>query len=156
MSGSMQLLKMGRILVLLAVAASVAGPVISRAQGAETVNPNITKYAKVEHSAAGDYVGVSQGVVTLHVGDHLVFVNSDTRHHTATFIAGATKFPQEPRWGADQLKANGSIGGPAWSTGDLAPGERSAPLTASKAGTYLYGCFFDYSAGMRGVVVVEP
>lgn len=143
-----------RFWLMLVVAFSMAGASASRAQGTATVRLNLAKYAQVEHASAGDYDGVSPGVITLHVGDHLVFVNSDTRHHTATFIAGAS-FPQEPRWSAEQLKFNGSIGASSWSTGDLAPGAHSAPLTATKEGTYLYGCFFDYSAGMRGVVVVE-
>ena len=143
-------------MVFALLAASIAAGAVSQADSTTTVTLNLTKYSKVEHASAGDYVGVSPGIVTMHVGDHVVFVNGDTRHHTATFIAGSSTFPAEPRWGADQLKPNGSIGGAAWSTGDLGPGARSSPLAATKPGTYLYGCFFDYSAGMRGVIVVEP
>jgi plastocyanin len=152
----MQTAKMFRFSMLLAIVITIAATAISQAQTTATVTLNLTKYSKVEHAAAGDYVGVSPGVIRLHVGDHLVFVNTDSRHHTATSIADASSFPEEPRWSTDQLKPNGNIGASAWSTGDLGPGARSTPLTATKPGTYLYGCFFDYSAGMRGVIVVEP
>ncbi len=95
-------------------------------------------------------------VATIHVGDSVVFVNEDQKsHHTATGLTGAARF-SEPRWSDAMLKPNGSIGPGAWSTGDLAPGARSAPIQATAAGTFLYGCFFDYSAGMRGQIIVEP
>lgn len=143
------------IFVLAAVIVSSAGASAALAQRTTTVRLNLGAYATLQHAGAGDYIGVSPGVITVHVGDSVVFVNSDNRHHTASSIAGAS-FPQEPKWSAEELKAGGAIGAARWSTGDLAPGARSAPITATKAGTFLYGCFFDYTAGMRGTVIVEP
>ncbi len=137
-------------------AAVIAGSSPASAQTAIQVTLNLSRYSTVQHAPAGQYAGVSPGVIRVHVGDYVVFYNSDSAHHTATSIAGATTFPEEPRWSVSVLKASGSIGSDNWSTGDLAPGARSAPIEASKAGTYLYGCFFDYSAGMRGVIIVEP
>lgn len=119
------------------------------------VTLSLDRFAKVTHLDAGDSVGISPAVVHVHVGDALVFVNGDqVAHHTATGLP-STRF-SEPRWTQAALTQSGTIGAQAWSTGDLAPGARSAPIAASTAGTYLYGCFFHYSAGMRGEIVVEP
>jgi plastocyanin len=121
-----------------------------------TVTLDLGRYANIERLPAGPYAGVSPGRVVVHVGEAVVFINSDTRHHTATSLVDATRFPQDPRWTDSALRASGSIGNGMWSSGDLAPGARSAPIAATRAGTYLYGCFFDYSAGVRGEIVVEP
>lgn len=127
------------------------------ADGPFVVTLNLVQYSKIVHGAAGDYVGVSPGSVRVHVGDQIVFANDDSGHHTATLIAtSAREFPANPRFTDAALKYSGSIGDAAWSSGDIAPGRRSPPLIAKKPGTYLYGCFYDYSAGMRGVIVVEP
>jgi plastocyanin len=120
------------------------------------INLSLDRYTKIAHLAAGDSVGVAPPVLTVHVGDAIVFVNDDAgAHHTATGLPGATRF-SEPRWSDAVLKPLGTIGPDQWSTGDLAPGAKSAPMLASVAGTYLYGCFFHYSAGMRGAIVVQP
>jgi len=117
---------------------------------------SLDRYTKVAHIAAGDSVGVSPSVVTVHVGDAIEFINADaSAHHTATGLPGATRF-SEPRWTAASLKPTGSLAPTAWSTGDLAPGAKSAPMVASTPGTFLYGCFFHYSAGMRGEIIVQP
>jgi plastocyanin len=127
------------------------------AAGPTTVTLNLVHFSKIMHGPAGAYVGVSPGSVRVHVGDQIVFANDDAGHHTATLIPTAAKdFPANPRFTDAALKNSGNIGDSQWSTGDIAPGRRSAPLIAKKPGTYLYGCFYDYSAGMRGVIVVEP
>jgi plastocyanin len=117
---------------------------------------SLTKYTTVETIDAGKVVGVHPAVVHVHVGDRIVFANDDSDHHTATSLLGAASFVADPRWTDDALHQTGSIGPGFWSTGDLSPGARSAPLIAQKAGTYLYGCFFDYGAGLRGEIVVAP
>lgn len=142
-------------LILLSASLGAAAPVRS-AVAPVTITLDLARYPKVAHLDAGEYVGVSPGRIVVHVGETVVFVNSDTRHHTATFLGDEGVFPQNPRWTDSALRASGTIGAEAWSTGDLAPGARSGPIAASKAGTYLYGCFFDYSAGMRGEIVVVP
>ena len=130
--------------------------IASRAASSPTiVTLSLDRYQKVTHLDAGDSVGIAPALVHVHVGDTIVFVNADpVAHHTATGLP-STRF-SEPRWTQAALAQGGSIGGQAWSTGDLAPGARSAPVAASTAGTFLYGCFFHYSAGMRGEIVVEP
>lgn len=121
-----------------------------------TITMDLSRYGDVQRLPAGPYAGVSPGRVVVHVGQSVVFVNTDSRHHTATSLLDATAFPQNPRWTDAALRASGSIGNGMWSSGDVAPGARSTPIAAAKPGTYLYGCFFDYSAGMRGEIVVEP
>ena len=119
------------------------------------VTLSLDRFSKVTHLDAGDSVGISPAAVHVHVGDTIVFVNGDqTAHHTATGLPSA-RF-SEPRWTQAALTQSGAIGAQGWSSGELAPGARSAPIAASTAGTYLYGCFFHYSAGMRGEIVVEP
>jgi len=147
-------------LVTCGVLLSLASLLILTPAGAATashvVTLDLTRYSKVNHLNAGDYAGVSPGRIVVHVGESIVFVNGDNRHHTATSLGEISEFPQDPHWTDTVLHASGSIGAGSWSTGDIAPGARSAPIVAAKAGTYFYGCFFDYSAGMRGEIVVEP
>jgi plastocyanin len=120
------------------------------------VSLSLSKYTAVRSTDAGSTVGVKPDVVHVRVGDSVVFVNDDTDHHTATSLVAASTFVDDPRWTDDALRGTGDIGPGFWSTGDLSPGQRSAPMVARKAGTYLFGCFFDYGAGMRGEIVVEP
>ena len=147
--------KPGRV----AGAALVAAAVFSTLQvaGADT-HPIVTlsnsKFPQVHHVEAGDYFGASPGVVHVRVGDSVTFVNDDSKHHTATGISGADSFVADPRWTDSALQRSGSIGSGDWSTGDLAPG-KSATVVAAKPGTYYWGCFFEYSAGMRGQIIVE-
>jgi plastocyanin len=122
-----------------------------------TVVLSLSRFSKIEQLGAGPYVGVSPGRIVIHVGDAVVFSNADTRHHTATAILDAGTFPSDtPQWTDQAVRSHGKIGQGAWSTGDIAPGQRSAPIVATRPGTFLYGCFYDYSAGMRGEIVVEP
>jgi len=139
-----------------AASAAYAAPDAGAGSVSVVVSLNLTKYGSVQTIDAGQSVGVRPGIVRVHVGDSIVFVNDDTDHHTATALVGATSFVDDPRWTDDALKSTGSIGPGFWSTGDLAPGQRSAPIVAKAAGTYLFGCFFDYGAGMRGEIVVQP
>jgi len=142
----------------LAAAALIALIPLAPARPAQTVvvTLSLTRFSKLGSLDAGQYAGVSPGRVVVHVGDALVFTNADTRHHTATGIGEQAAFPENPRWTDSALQSSGKIGPDPWSTGDLAPGARSAPMVATKTGTFLYGCFYDYSAGMRGEIVVQP
>lgn len=146
--------------VAFAIVALVAGAAAAQARpndaGATIVSLNLSKYTAVQAIDGGPSVGVRPGTVRVHVGDRVVFMNDDTDHHTATSLVAAVTFVDDPRWTDDALRLTGSIGPGFWSTGDLAPGQRSAPLVARKAGTFLFGCFFDYGAGMRGEIIVEP
>lgn len=151
--GRSQTLRLFGWLVLIALVSTSSA---ARSAGSTVVTLSLDRYNKVDHLDAGPYAGVSPGRVLVHVGDAVVFSNTDSRNHTATSLGDARTFPQDPHWTDSALKFAGKIGAGDWSSGDLAPGSKSAPLIAAKAGTYLYGCFYDYSAGMRGEIVVEP
>jgi plastocyanin len=142
------LLALTVLLIAVAPARTATAPAI--------VTLDLTRYSKVAHIDAGAYAGVAPGRIVVHVGQAVVFVNSDSRHHTATSLGDVSEFPRDPHWTEGALHASGTIGAGAWSTGDIAPGARSSAIAATKAGTYLYGCFYDYTAGMRGEIVVEP
>jgi plastocyanin len=120
------------------------------------VSLSLAKYDSVKHGQAGDFVGVSPGVVHVHVGDQIVFVNDDVKMHTVTSLPESSTFPDDPHWTDDVLRPFGAIGDGAWSTGELKSGATSKPIAVKKSGKYLYGCFYDYSAGMRGEIVVDP
>jgi plastocyanin len=83
-------------------------------------------------------------------------VNDDVKMHTVTSLPESSTFPDDPHWTDDVLRPFGAIGDGAWSTGELKSGATSKPIAVKKSGKYLYGCFYDYSAGMRGEIVVDP
>jgi plastocyanin len=144
-------------LTFLCLCAVLTSAATARSAQTSVVTLSLSRFSKVEQLDAGPYAGLSPGKLVIHVGDSVVFSNVDTRHHTATAIPDQTSFPSDtPPWTDQELRASGKIGAGEWSTGDLAPGQRSTPIVATKPGTYLYGCFYDYSAGMRGEIVVEP
>ena len=145
----------GALAAVVAIAFFLGGHAVA-ANAPAPISLSLDRHTKIAHLAAGDSVGVAPPALTVRVGDAVVFVNDDaSAHHTATGLPGATRF-SEPRWSDAVLKPLGTIGPKLWSTGDLAPGATSAPIVASAPGTYLYGCFFHYSAGVRGTIVVQP
>jgi plastocyanin len=158
--GTRNLRALARVAVALAlgVCALVLAATDAQARDGDPtiVSLSLSKYTSVQAIEAGSTVGVRPGLVRVHVGDRVVFVNDDTDHHTATALLNAATFVDDPRWTDEALHAAGAIGAGFWSTGDLAPVQKSQPLVAKKAGTFLFGCFFDYGAGMRGEIIVEP
>lgn len=120
-----------------------------------TVSLSLAKFAAVVHTSAGDAVGISPAVLRIHVGDRVIFKNDDTHAHTATGLAGTT-FVDDPMWTDASTRPSTTIDTGQWSTGEIRPGASSPVLLAKTPGTFLYGCFFDYSAGMRGEIIVEP
>jgi plastocyanin len=121
-----------------------------------TVSLSLAKYDSIKHGQAGDFVGVSPGVLHVHVGDQIVFVNEDSKVHTVTSLPESNAFTEDPHWTDDVLRASGAIGTGAWTSGEIKPGASSRPIAVKKAGKYLYGCFYDYSAGMRGEIIADP
>jgi plastocyanin len=104
----------------------------------------------------GTGLGFSPEVTTIAVGSGVRFVNVDNTTHTATAIPGAAAFPaQSPfTFAATQPSTTSDLSG-KWSAGSLQPGQSSGVFTADTPGTYLFGCFFHYSGGMRGAIVVK-
>ncbi|MGA8535535.1 MAG: hypothetical protein WB615_15615 [Candidatus Tumulicola sp.] len=81
---------------------------------------------------------------------------SKTTEHTLNVVEAIkgppAKFPSNPSLSFTP-KGNGILGS-GYASGILKPG-KSVTITLSKAGTYLIGCAFHYSEGMRDVFVVS-
>ena len=135
------------------VYASAGGP--SGVTSVTTVDVSIAAFG-TQTTPAGASLGFSPAVVTIPVGSGVRFVNVDNTNHTVTAIPGATTFPANTPFSAAALQpgASSDLAG-AWGAGVLQPGGTSGVFVATSPGTYLYGCFFHYSGGMRGVIVAH-
>lgn len=120
-----------------------------------TVDVSIAAFGS-QTTPAGSALGFSPAVVTIPVGSGVRFVNVDNTTHTVTAIPGASTFPADSPFSASALQpgATSDISG-VWGAGVLQPGGSSGVFVANQAGTYLYGCFFHYSGGMRGVIIAH-
>lgn len=115
-----------------------------QAASAQTIAVNLTSFLS----------GYSPDVITVPVGTHIQFVNTDSFAHTASAIAG-TAFPDASPFDGSALTTSGSVLSRPWSSGSLAAGAASQSLLADTPGTYLFGCFFHYGHPMRGQIVVQ-
>jgi plastocyanin len=120
-----------------------------------TVDVSIAAFG-AQTTPAGTARGFSPAAITIAVGSGVRFVNVDNTTHTVTAIPGASAFPPASPFSASALQpgATSDLSG-AWGAGVLQPGGSSGVFVANAAGTYLYGCFFHYSGGMRGVIVAH-
>ncbi len=125
----------------------------SAAAAATTIDVSLTS-SSVAATAYGSAGGFAPAVTTIALGTSVRFVNVDSFSHTSTSISAAT-FPAASPFGGAALNESGSTLSGGWSSGTLGAGTASQPLLADKTGTYLYGCFFHYSAPMRGAIVVK-
>ncbi len=134
-----------------APAAPTAG---SQAPTAVVVGVSLITYTTTP-SPFGPVEGFNPGIVVVAHGTVIQFHNQDGFNHTATSIAGAT-FPSGSPIATSALTPTGTdVSQPNWSSGALAAGAYSRTFTTSAVGQYLFGCFYHYSDGMRGVVVVQ-
>ena len=124
-----------------------------------TIDVNLTLNSPVStpYGQSGAY---KPAVLTVAVGDSIVFKNSDGFAHTSTSIppaktSGETKFPSAYPFSSAALTQSGTTLSGGWSSGSIAAGATSQTLLADKPGTYLYGCFFHYGSPMRGAIVVK-
>ena len=140
----------------LVLAACTAGgvPSSSGAGGGVTIDVSLTQFSQ-SPTQYGPSLGYSPAVTTVSVGTQVHFVNVDTFAHTATAITGATTFPSGFSFGASALQQKGTTLSGNWTSGALQPNQSSQTITADKAGTYLYGCFFHYAGGMRAAIVAQ-
>lgn len=118
-----------------------------------TVDVNLTSggHGSVAAGTTGGYVPL---VATVPVGSQIRFVNSDGFAHTSTSLGG-TVFPSASPFTSTALSSSGNTISSGFSSGILAAGSGSQILLADKPGTYLFGCFYHYSAPMRGAIVVQ-
>jgi plastocyanin len=120
-----------------------------------TIDVNLTNHA-AGPTPAGQGGGYAPLVTSVTVGSTIRFVNSDGFNHTSTSIPGfPSSFPNAYPFTASALTQSGHTLSGGWSSGTLAAGSSSQPLTADKAGTYVFGCFYHYGAPMRGEIVVH-
>lgn len=125
-----------------------------------TVDLNLTVYQNPTNTPYGQSLAVKPAILDVAVGDSIVFKNADGFNHTATSIPpgdtnNETQFPTKYPFGSGALNATGSTLSGGWSSGALQAGATSAIILADKPGTYLYGCFYHYSANMRGAIVAK-
>jgi len=120
-----------------------------------TVDVNLTQNLPVS-TPYGSSGGMKPPILNVKVGDTIVFHNSDSFMHTSTSVpaAAGTKFPAAGPTGSALTQHGATLSG-GWSSGVLQPGSSSQAVTADKAGTYLYGCFYHYPAPMRGAIVAQ-
>jgi plastocyanin len=145
------------ISVALVLGACTAGgiPASSGGSGGITIDVSLTQYGQPNPTPYGSSLGYSRAVTTVSVGTQIHFVNIDSFAHTATAIPGATTFPTGSPFKGSALMQTGTTVSSKWTSGALQPNSSSQTLTADQPGTYLYGCFFHYGAGMRAAIVAQ-
>lgn len=143
--------------VALVLGACTAGgiPTSSGGSGGITIDVSLTQYGQPTQTPGGSSIGYKPAITTIAVGSQLHFVNVDSFAHTATAIPGATTFPTQSPFGVADTQQFGSTLSGKWSSGALQPNASSQTITADQPGTYLFGCFFHYGAGMRAVIVAQ-
>jgi plastocyanin len=151
---------LGIALVLVCTGCTAGGVVATTGGGANvtsvtTIDVSIAAFA-LESTPLGDARGFSPEVTNVSVGSGVRFLNVDNTEHTATSIPGATAFPSVSPFGVSALQPTANVGiSGSWGAGALEPGQMSQVFAVSQPGTYIYGCFFHYSGGMRGVIVAK-
>ncbi|MGB6985846.1 MAG: plastocyanin/azurin family copper-binding protein [Candidatus Aquilonibacter sp.] len=147
--------------LVMSLAGCTAGGVDASTTGSSAVSSITTVDVSIaafgaQSTPVGPALGYSPASITIPVGSGVRFVNVDNTTHTVTAIPGATTFPSVSPFTASALQpgATSDLSG-AWGAGALQPGGASGVFVANTAGTYLYGCFFHYSGGMRGVIIAR-
>jgi plastocyanin len=145
----------------LVLAGCTAGGIYSGEGGGASVSSVTTIQVSIaafgaQSTPAGTGLGYSPDVTTVAVGSGVRFVNVDNTSHTATSIPGASVFPKQSpfSFSATQPSSTDDISAD-WGAGTLQPGQASSVFVIDQPGQYLYGCFFHYSGGMRGVIVAK-
>jgi plastocyanin len=143
-------------LSLLLLTACTAGgiPTSSGGAGGVAIDINLTlsKPVQTPYGLSGAY---TPPITTVPVGAQLHFTNTDSFAHTATEIPGATQFPPGSPFSQKATTQSGNTLSGGFSSGALQAGSSSQTITADRAGTYLFGCFFHYGAPMRAAIVAQ-
>ncbi|MGA9944610.1 MAG: plastocyanin/azurin family copper-binding protein [Candidatus Cybelea sp.] len=147
--------RLGMGFALLLAACTAGGiPTSSGGGGGVTIQVSLTQFAQ-QPTPYGSSLGYSPAVTTIAVGSQIHFVNVDSFQHTATLLKGFTSFPSGSPLGGAAETQSGSALSSNWSSGVLQPSSSSQTITADVAGTYLFGCYFHYSGGMRAAIVAQ-
>ncbi|MGH7707461.1 MAG: cupredoxin domain-containing protein [Vulcanimicrobiaceae bacterium] len=155
----MRSLALGSILLLggctfaAASSAPAAAPPPAGGGATAAIDVDLTLHAPMT-IPAGTGAGFAPLVTTVAVGTVIRFTNSDSFAHTASSFAGSA-FPSASPLGSGALNAAGDRLSTGFTSGNLNPGASSQPIIADVAGTYLFGCFYHYTAPMRAMIVVH-
>jgi len=122
--------------------------------GGVTINISLTN-SQPSKTPYGESGGYTPAITTVAVGTEIHFVNTDSFAHTATLIPNATSFPSGSPFGLSALQQHGTTLSGGFTSGALQPNGSSQTITADRAGTYLFGCFFHYGAPMRAAIVAQ-
>jgi plastocyanin len=127
-------------LPLMLLAACTAGgiPTSSGGAGGVTIDINLTLSQPVQ-TPYGLSGGFTPAITTVPVGSQFQF----------------TQFPAGSPLGQQATHQSGSNLSGGFTSGALQAGSSSQTITADKAGTYLFGCFFHYGAPMRGAIIAQ-
>jgi plastocyanin len=144
---------------------SLAGMLVSCTPGASSapagnavaggliVGESLIKYGQTS-SELGTVGGFNPSLVLVAQGTVIQFHNEDSFNHTASDISSAA-FPNgNPIPSGAQTRSGTDVSQAGWSSGVLLPDAYSQPLTTTRTGTYLFGCFYHYPI-MRGAVIVQ-
>jgi plastocyanin len=144
------------LIATLSLAACTNGgiPAPSGGSGGITINVSLTNY-QPQKTPYGESGGFSPAITTVAVGTQIHFVNNDSFAHTATAIPNASSFPSGSPFGLSALQQKGTTLSGGFTSGALQPNGSSQTITADRAGTYLFGCFFHYGAPMRAAIVAQ-
>lgn len=149
-------IKLAGLLALASVAGCTNGgvPTSNGGSGGLTITVNLT-LNQPQPTIYGVSAGYAPPVTTVAVGSQIHFMNTDSFTHTATLIPNVTQFPTGSPFTGKALTQSGDNLSGGFSSGALLAGSSSQTITADRAGTYFFGCFFHYGAGMRGVIVAQ-
>ena len=143
---------------LLLLAACTAGgiPTSSGGSGGVTIDINLT-LSKPVQTPYGLSGGFTPAITTIPVGSQFHFTNTDSFAHTGSYLGSQyTQFPAGSPLGSPALHQSGTtLSDGMWTSGVLQAGTSSQTITADRAGTYLFGCFFHYGAPMRGAIIAQ-
>lgn len=141
-------------LVLLAACTAGGIPTSSGGSGGFVIDINLTlsQPVKTPYGESGAY---TPAITTVAVGTQIRFTNTDSFAHTATEIPNATQFPTGSPFGQGATTQSGVNLSGGFSSGALQAGGSSQTITADRAGTYLFGCFFHYPAPMRAAIIAQ-
>jgi plastocyanin len=144
-------------LALMLLAGCTAGgiPTSSGGAGGVTIDINLT-LSKPVQTPYGLSGGFTPAITTVAVGSQFHFTNTDSFAHTGSYLGSQyTQFPAGSPLTQKATTQSGNTLSGGFTSGALQAGSSSQTITADRAGTYLFGCFFHYGAPMRGAIIAQ-
>ena len=137
---------------------AACAPTVPSSGGAAAATKHVVELNLTQNGPVSTQFGTAGGtkppVLMVNVGDTIVFTNTDSvGHMSSSFVA--RKFPAGDPIGIGAFAQRGRTLSGGWSSGQLQPGSSSQVILADKAGTYLYGYFFHYTAPMRAAIIAR-